>query len=354
MTPAALFSNPFSKQKTGRSTHPTQIRNKFYNNLREFTAWEPWGEPTGHSKHNHDYIPTKDPFVKRIDYPAKLQHLIDFGWKTVSARGARGGHGLLIGGQRSAGPIDLNDKGAPSPLRKALGHAVPCDWDHLKKIEMVNAFAYRGDTRPPEQIFAAGGFFPAATRTDDDYKATTAEQFYKYMNRKHGLTLDQQGKADFIQQVIGFLRNEGQDGKLFSEYHFWTTLLDHEQMHLKTMTDVPFQKSYVSTTRDIAVAKEGSTGALASDNGVKQTGGGWVYVIRVKSGFLLKKGVGGIRQTEGEIAHFGPLLWKNVYGFISRDRKNQTIYLRNGFDQEDYKAFRLVLGALSNIETTYS
>lgn len=166
------------------------------------------------------------------------------------------------------------------------------------------------------------------------------------MNRREGLTLDAAGQANFTQQVLGFMRGQGQDGKLFAQYHLWRTLLENEEMHLQHMTNASFLKAYISTTRDIRKAREGAGGALGG-GGIKQSKFGWIYALRIDSGFLLKTGVGGVTKKEAEIAHLGPIPWDNVYGFFGLEPKDNTVYLRTGFDTQDQKAFRLVLASLS-------
>src|SRR4029079_2546475 len=117
---------------------------------------------------------------------------------------------------------------------------------------------------------------------------------------------DDQAQAQFVQQVQTYMRGQGDGSKLFTEYHFWRTVLDNEQMHLKNMTNNSFLKAYISTTRDIEVARNGASGSLGGA-GVQQSPFGWIYVLRVKSGFLLKQRVGGISKKEAEIAHLGPI-----------------------------------------------
>jgi len=77
---------------------------------------------------------------------------------------------------------------------------------------------------------------------------------------------------------------------------------------------------------------------------------GWIFAVRVEPGFLLKPGVAGVMKDEAEVAHLGPILWNNVYGFrcFTEDPalKNR-IYIRYGFDTSDSVAFKLVLGSLS-------
>jgi len=336
-------------ETTPATVQPIQIRNKFYQDLREFNAWQPWGERPDHTSRNEDYIKVKGVVPRPYDYPSRLRELIEFGWRAAAVPTAAKGHlGFLTGGHRSSEPIDLTQRGTPSALRRGLGRPVACDWDHITKFERVAAYSFRGETRRPDQICAAGGFYPPATRTDDRYIATIAQQFYKYMARKEGLQLDTAGQAYFCNKVQGYIQGLGEDGRLFSEYHMWRTILDNEAMHLRDMTVNSFLKGYISTSRSVGKARDGSTGALGGV-GVQTVNFGWIYAVRVDSGFLLKQGVGGVVSDEAEIAHLGQLPWKKVYGFIGTHPDENTVYIRNMFDQQDYAAFKLVLGALSSM-----
>jgi hypothetical protein len=338
------FTRPSHDPKPDR---PMPVRNQVYLNMHEFTAWNPWGQPPGHNNSNSGYIPTNDPFVKRIDYPTKVQQLIDRGWRTVKANGTHGGSGLLAGGHRPQGPMARGNADLKGRLYQVSNRPIPCNWQHLNQIELINAFTFRGDTRPPELIRADGGFLPAYKRTDDAYKAATAERFYEFMSRREGLTLDEEDKHAFIQAVIGFINDQGKDGKLFCEYHYWMTVLEQQQMHLVAMTNDPFHKAFVSTTRDIRTARVGAMGLLASNNGATKHGNfGWIYVTRVKPGFLLKTGVAGIIKEEAEVSHLGEIPWKDIYGFRCV-APGSPVYLRKDLENSDSNAFRMILASFN-------
>ncbi len=351
--PSAL-PNPFTLNRStaNSSPRPTQIRNTFYKNLRDFTAWNPWGNPPDHTRNNENYISVKGAFVKQFDYPAKLQQLIDFGWKTASApkNVARGNSGFLAGGHRVAKgqQIDLTQNGQVSALRRGFARPQRSDWAHVTEFEQVSAYSFRGDTRPPDAIHAANGFHPPASRTDDSYMELIAKEFYQFMTRREGLTLDEPLRSAFIREVVGYLRAQPPtDRKLFAEFHFWKTILDKEQMHLRGMTTDPLLKAYVSTTREVRVAREGSNGSLGTAGASNDFG--WVYAVKVDSGFLIKKGVGGVTMNEAEIAKLGSIAWKDVYGFVGSSPTETNVYIRNMFDLEDYEAFKLVLASLSTV-----
>ena len=344
-----------SSAKTA-STHPTQIRNQFYNNMREFTAWHPWGDKPNHTKRNDGYIPMKDRFVKQFDYSTEMKNVMELGWKASNGSiGPKNLPKMTLGAARPMGPNAAAINAAKSPLRRGLGHAVVnySDFDHITKFEQVAAYAFRGDSRTPEQIQAADGFHPPASRTDSFYQETIANHFMAYLERKEGVKLQGQAAEDFKQKVLGYIRGKGEAGRKFAEYEAWRTLLSKEEMHIKYMTGNSFLKAYVSGTRDVTFAKEASSGIAGGAGAVKTlaVGNGFVYVLRIKSGFMLKPGVGGLSIPEGEIAHLGPIKWKNVYGFRNV-ADGEDVYIRNMFDQEDNAAFKLVLASLSNIHYT--
>jgi hypothetical protein len=161
------------------SANPKQIRNKFYQNLREFTAWSPWGEKPDHTNANREYIPIAGLFVKQYDYAAELKKLIEFGWKAgTKPTGPRPVGGLSIG--RSRPDVAPGFKEPPSPLRQAFGHKMVSNWDHMTLFEQVGAYSFRGDSRAPEAIKASGGFYPPSMRTDVDYIRAMAGEFANY------------------------------------------------------------------------------------------------------------------------------------------------------------------------------
>ncbi|MGO8817031.1 MAG: hypothetical protein ACLQVG_20510 [Terriglobia bacterium] len=330
------------------SPNPTQIRNKFYNSMREFTAWSPWGEKPDHTNKNSHYIEISGLFVKQYDYPAQVQKLINHGWKTGSKpSGPRPTGGFTLGRTRPDAPPGFQQQ--PAPFRQGVSRPLVNNWDHMTLFEQVGAYAFRGDTRPPEPIKSANGFHPPSSRTDDSYLQNIAEHFVEYMDRREGLHLDATGRAQMQHEVEAYLRSQvtPADRKLLVEYHFWREILSHEQLHLRGMTDESFLKGYISTTRDVDTARLGALGMLGG-KGTQTTNDGWIYVLRVDSGFLLKTGVGGISKQEAEIAHMGPVLWDKLYGFVHIGvGAEKVVYIRNMFDQQDFKAFKLVLASLS-------
>ncbi|MGJ5820240.1 hypothetical protein [Paludibaculum fermentans] len=345
-------------QRTEKSAQPLQIRNKFYKDLREFTAWEPWGERLDHQDGNNGYIGITGMFVKQFNYSAELQKLINHGWKSSSpnrpATPSLTPRSVTIGTGRG---------GQETPCTLRAGFKRPAGmlnaWDHMQMFEQVGAYAFRGDRRTPDQIRAVRGFQPPSARTDSSYMTSIAKEFVGYLKRRAlpGVSIPTE------EDMAGYLINQVSpaDRGLLAEYHFWRKVLSNEQMHLQGMTNDSFLKGYVSTTRDVGKAREAADGSLGGAHGKPRnldwdeecritTLGHWVYALRVESGFLIKAGKGGITKHEAEIAHLGPLEWKEVYGFAGTGALGEsTVYIRNMFQQQDYKAFCQVLAQLSSV-----
>lgn len=366
---------------------PTRKKNTTYTQpesldvLKDFTAWSPWGSKQPHSKDNDLFIPVTyaGSFTKRPEFPLELLERIKKNWRTaakptferlsatVAAPGAtvqqQRRAGLTIGraavpatpGAAVPGVVAPGRPGAmnPAPARPSLRQQFPDrlrgDWDHFKLFEMVGAYTFRGDKRGPHEIKQVDGFQPSSMRTDPLYVTTVAKYFVAYLESIEG-PLDVHRKVQVMTQVEQFVRGQltSNDRKLLGEFLFWQEVYESQKLHLIGMTHASFYRAYVSTTRDIEVACRGATGTLASGSGVPQTMGyGWVYVLRVEAGILLKMGVGGYDKYEAEIAHLGPIEWKNVFGFMWMGDKD-TIFIRNGFEKADYEAFLTALSTLSN------
>lgn len=366
-----------TRKKNTTYTHPDSL-----DVLKDFTAWSPWGDKQPHSKDNDLFIPVTygGSFTKRPEFPQELLDAMKNKWRTavkpnfqsLSATVAPPGAtvqqqkraGLTIG--RAAAPAAPGAAAVPGavargrpavmhpgPAQPSLGQRFPGrlngDWDDFKLFEMVGAYTFRGDQRDPHEIKQANGFQPSAMRTDQLYVTTVAKYFVTYLETTEG-PLDVHRKAQVLAEVEQFVRGQltSNDRKLLGEFLYWQEVYDNQKLHLIGMTQASFYRAYVSTTRDIGKACEGATGTLASGSGVKQKMGyGWVYVLRVEAGILLKMGVGGYTKNEAEIAHLGPIEWRYVYGFMCMGDKS-TIFIRNGFDKADYEAFLTVLATLSN------
>jgi hypothetical protein len=337
------------------TANPTPIPNQFYKNLKQkkdFIAYRPWGDNPNHTNINNNFIAIANMFVKQFDYPQELQKLIDYGWKKAKPTASQPQQ-LFPGSNFARGPIIGNGRSnlsnPESPFKGFTEQQLVSDWDHMRLFEQVAAYAFRGDTRTAEQLEASDGFFPPYSRTDDAYKKLTAEKFAAYIERKEG-KMNPVDKAKLERNVLDYLNNlPTLTAKTLTQYELWRAVMDSSRMHLQAMTDDSFMKSYISTTRDIAIAAQGANGSCGG-TAIKQAMGdqGWIYVLRVESGFMVKTGVGGISKKEAEIAHLGPIKWKDVYGFRHMSyNEDSNIYIRRGFYNQDDVAFKQVLGALS-------
>jgi len=348
-------------------SEPTKVldgilsRAKVYPGMPEFSEWRPWGTPPDHTTINENYIPVRGGDQRQFDYPAALRRMMDHTWKAgdVDRNAERRGRGLTLGASpdRVAGMTDeaVRSDNARAKhdvdSRRAFGPKASA-WHQMKELKQVAAYTFRGDTRAAQQIRGAGGFYPPSMRTDDYYKNVVAETFARYLLKMEGRKATLEAVRECKESIQDYL-SKGADPyevKMLAEYHCWRAMLRREEMHIGRMSESPFLKGYVSTTRDIKVALQGSTGALATDMLDLVTANGWIYAVRVEPGFLLKPGVAGVMKDEAEVAHLGPISWDNVYGFrcFTEDPalKNR-IYIRYGFDTSDNVAFKLVLGSLS-------
>src|SRR5271156_5874435 len=115
----AFRKRPGLGETTPAAVQPIQIRNKFYQDPREFSAWQPWGERPDHTSRNEDYIKVKGVVPRPYDSPSRFRELIEFGWRAAAVPTAAKGHlGFLTGGHRSSEPIDLTQR-----ARRALSAA---------------------------------------------------------------------------------------------------------------------------------------------------------------------------------------------------------------------------------------
>jgi hypothetical protein len=103
--------------------------------------------------------------------------------------------------------------------------------------------------------------------------------------------------------------------RVLVNYFAWRSMTNYEAFHLGRMLADETLKGYISTTRAVTVARK-----FAKANG-------WVYLTRVRGGFLVPdKGTGtGVLKEwvkkfgEQEVALPGTLKWKDVFGFRQVD-----------------------------------
>ena len=355
------MSEPKKVFTDGMLSHP-----KSYPGMPEFTEWHPWGRLPDHTIINESYIPVKGGDQRQFNYPLALQRMMDHIWKSgqVDPTAEHGGSGLILGaspGRMAAittHAIESDTARVQHDVnsRRAFGRPKAGAWYQMKELKLVAAYTFRGDTRAAQEIRGAGGFYPPSMRTDDYYQNIVAETFARYLLKLQGRQATIRNVQECKEAIQAYLRtndeNSIEDKEMLAEFHFWRAMFRREEMHIGQMTESPFLKGYVSTTRDMKnVAMVGMTGQLATDQpNVITHGQGWIYAVRVEPGFLLKAGVGGVRKEEAEVAHLGPISWDKVYGFrcFTEDPALKSrIFIRYGFDTSDNVAFRLVLGTLS-------
>lgn len=156
--------------------------------------------------------------------------------------------------------------------------------------------------------------------------------------------------------VVQYIKGQGPKGNIFVEYEIWRAILDAEKFHIGRMVDDEFLRGYISTSRDVKVAR---TFLSNASHGGGKSNDGAVYALHSEGGFLLPpraQHVHGTKGTEAEIAHPGPLPWTKVMAFrcfnptdFNDPRtfiRSQHLFVRKGFRQADPKGFAEIVAAL--------
>ncbi|MEJ7813242.1 MAG: hypothetical protein WKG32_22720 [Gemmatimonadaceae bacterium] len=212
-----------------------------------------------------------------------------------------------------------------APIR-AIPHlqGIATDWKTMEELPRVNAYTFRGDTRAPSAIAAAGGFSPPITRTDVYYIDSVVKPAFKsYMKRRYGQDVSDADLTRAINQVAPANTDERQ---VLSNYFVWRAMTQNEAFHLGRMLADEALKGYISTSRAVFVAR-----SFARANGR-------AYLTRVRGKFLVPdKGATKWTQIFGEqeIALPAKLEWDDVFGFRQVDARENLagpIYFRRGFD----------------------
>ncbi|HEV2521000.1 MAG TPA: hypothetical protein VGT24_01355 [Candidatus Acidoferrales bacterium] len=223
-------------------------------------------------------------------------------------------------------------------------NGVANDWTLMTRLERISAYTFRGDTRNPDQIKAAGGFFPPSTRTDDAFLKKKVYEFFKtYMMRRWQIDIGTRMTPDEFQAMVKATTKGGDNEDLWYQYTIWRAVAKTEELHLGRMLAEETLKGYVSTSRAVGVAK-GFAGSA-----------GWVYVVRVSGGIVVPEKGDGHPWTkifgEQEIAYPGALKWDAVMGFRKitnyKFTPNEPLYLRKALQNEDRKAFEACYDLLS-------
>lgn len=141
--------------------------------------------------------------------------------------------------QKQVHPLSGGDDPIPH-----LASIVPTDWKVTEELTRVNAYTFRGDTRPPLQIEAAGGFHPPIQRNDQQYvDGTVFPKFRDYMMRRFQIKLD---KAEFDRAYKKHVVFE-QDRMVIQNFCVWTSMVENEAYHVGRMLSSETLKGYIST-----------------------------------------------------------------------------------------------------------
>lgn len=274
-----------------------------------------------------------------VDLPSHFRHMMSHCWK--EAKPAKDGprSGLQIGGHRgaaSASQGQYQPMVSPSKAPPGAGaylDSIAKDWKIHEEFNRVNAFTFRGETshRKPADVRGANGFNPPVTRTDDWYiENKVAPEFTSYMKRRFAMDVD---TATFL-TAYRRVSVDPEARTLLAHFLLWKGLLEAESLHLGRMLANELMKGYISTTREINVAK-----------GFARPGG-TVYLVLCRGGFELPLKGDHPWTTifgEQEIALPGSIPWDHVFGFrmlrADVSRFEGPIYFRKGFEAKCKKAF---------------
>ncbi len=239
---------------------------------------------------------------------------------------------------------------------KPLYGKAATDWDKIRDLERVNAYAFRGDKRRVTEVRAANGFHPPSSRTDDRYLPKIASRFVAYMKSRFNKDVN----AD---DVIQYNKGQGAAGKVFVEYEIWRALLDAERFHIGRMVTNEFLRGYTSTSRSIMTALNYCNDDSDGD-GYKAPSAA-VYALHTEGGFLLPpraQHVHGYRGSEAEIAHPGSIPWLKVMAFRTKvpqignlkvdgaRYRSNVIFVRKGFRQLDPHGCVQVVATLGSVD----
>ncbi len=296
-----------------------------------------------------------------VDLPARLKQLIQNSWKSARPSKTQSRSKLKIGDRtpHSWKPADImahKKLVEDSTYHKAVQPLTPfadrraelaphlagvaADWKTHETLQRVSAYTFRGDKRNPAAIFAAKGFNPPISRTDQFYiDEVIYPEFKGYLERRFNKTIT---RADFDRAYNQTITVES-DRKLIHNYFVWRALLEDESYHAGRMLAKETLKGYISTSRACTVAK----GYAKPD--------GWVYVTRVLGGFLIPD-QGKHEWTtifgEQEIATLGSIPFHEIFAFRQiagdmRCRFTGPIYLRRNLRIRNPVAFKEIYELLS-------
>ena len=242
--------------------------------------------------------------------------------------------------------------GGPHHLVNPLGsfgedflNGLAKDWQRVKDLERINAYTFRGDKREPVELMKAGGFKPPASRTDDRYLESLCQLFKSWVKSSLNVDVNWIDPRNFAQALRTTIPNDS-DRIWWGEFLFWKAIVKGEKLHAGRMVANQPEKGYISTSRNVEVAKVFS-------------GGGWVYVVLVEGGMVIPEGPDpwNTHPGEQEISYPVPIPWEKIYGFrkmnLSKFATGEPLYLRKGFQEKESKAFKECYAALSGKPPRY-
>jgi hypothetical protein len=299
---------------------------------------------------NQLYIRSMIPTSVVFNYEQFYERMARNPWRGASPSAQAQSRGFVrpVGSHRDLGTNPMLQDAS----RPATGFGQN-EWSSIPGLQRVNAYAFRGEKRRPEEVRAGGGFMPPSMRTDDFYVGVIADKFVGYMKRRFNKTVDKS-------EVVNWVKGQGGNGRAFVEYEIWRAILKGEEMNIGKMVAFEFLKGFISTSRNVQTAHTfwGNT----SDGGSRRDGA--VYAVHTEGGFLLPDKittghVHGSKENEAEIAHPGPLPWLKIMAFRTYNKvdfndartfpKSQFIFVRKGFPQADPSGFSKVFAALGSL-----
>ena len=323
-----------------------------YNPDPKYANTEEIGMSTGVKGEGPPYIPVKGaPSAAPFDLDGFLKHL----WKPSTKPTFAPQHNFLgaqrqgpaVGKQVPVHPRLTNptvvDVKNPSQNPAYLS-GVAKDWKGMLDIKRVNAYTFRGDSRPAKDVIKTGFRPPSQRPLDLDYlEKKIFPQFNSYLQRRFGKSVT----FEDFQEAVAF-----SGGKVFAEifcqYQIWRGLLQAEEAHLGRMLAQELFKGYISATKAVQVAK-GYAAQYASDSSP-----GWVYCLRIIGGFQIpaqKAHEWTALFGEAEIAFLGSIPWGEIYGFRAVEKASKKftgpVYLRSGFFSLDKDAAETAYKLLS-------
>ncbi|MBS7809582.1 hypothetical protein [Roseococcus pinisoli] len=304
-------------------------------------------------------VPDRGPPVPK-ELPEIIRKMVSIDWKQVEPRdgavrthaGTGNPNSIVIGARGMAqGPANqLVRPGGYNPqvrptqpvvVKQGNDAAIASDWALSMDLVRTNAVTYRGDKRSPVEIQRADGFHPPASRKDRAYLEKNIYQgFNNYMQRRFNRPLDQHLFLAVVDK--GLVTPDAKE--ILNEYIVWLSIVRKESAHLGRMVDNELLKAWISTARCLDVSVKFANFQFTP---------GWLYVTRVFGGYVVPHASRNEVEwgtAESEIAHYGPIPWWQVCGFMHIDDKgmpDSPIFLRRAFRKLDPVACEKIYKALS-------